>query len=312
MILRSVINAEEPVSGLGEYHLGFFACGFESRCSALMSRVRRDEFERLFVIGFSENSHSSARETAEAYFRSLDPDEFLICSANDYSFITKCMGSWGMQDAQDLRILVDYSSMSRIWYGAILNYFRASERDHRVIIDFCYVPGSHNADKPALEVQGIATIPGFEGISNGSARATAVFSLGFEKWSPYAALERVQPDDVICIIAEPGAIPEYAGVARSINTEFFQEYNTKPIEIDIRDVAGAFGFLSSTTSAKLHQSCDVALVGMGSKPHTLAMLLAGVRFPEAAVVHVRKTGVGTQDVAPLNTQIITRVVFENA
>lgn len=311
MIMKSVTNCDAALIPGRKYDVSFFAAGYERRCVATAKKMNRDNLGQMFVAGFAEHPHSESREMANEYFQSLSPQEFSLHSSSDYSFIGEALkGALGASG--DVKIFMDYSSMPRTWYGAVLNYLRSAVRQGNVVIDFSYVPGKHEHGLSGAEVQGISTVPGFEGVSSGSARTAAVFSLGFEKWTPYAALERVEPNEIICFIAEPGASEDYAGRSRAENQEFFDEHASMVYEFDVRDVSRTFGFLSEMAALKLNSGCDVALVGMGPKPHVLSMLLAAIRLPEIAVVHVRRREKRSRDVAAFPYEIVTRVMFEGS
>ncbi|MFO0992046.1 MAG: hypothetical protein U1E67_08970 [Hyphomicrobiales bacterium] len=293
------------------YDIGIVATGFESRCTFALKELGRRRFDELYVIGFEERRVEESRIKADAFFSLLDPTEMLICSSSDASFAAKILGE-RLSAHPHPRIFVDYSSMPRAWYGAILNYLRSTQLCSNAILDLSYTPGLHEGEKTPVEVKGITTIPGFEGVSSGSARTATVFSLGFDKWLPYAALERVQPNEIFCVVAEPGGVPEYTGRALTINKHLFEELGIVPFAIDIRDVEQYFTFLTELIALKLHQTCDVALVGMGPKPHTLGMCLAAIRFQEAAVVQVERRATSVEDIKPIGERITTQVMFESS
>lgn len=309
MILKSIVSLDAALAQQTEYDASFFAAGYERRCTAVAKKMRRENLGTVVVSGFSEHVESSSRETADEYYRSLHPEFFSLHAASDYSYIGSVLKDV-LSTLGNKRIFIDYSSMPRTWYGAVLNYLRSADRHGLIEVDFCYVPGVHEPNFVGAEVQGISTVPGFEGVSSGSARTTAIFSLGFERWTPYAALERVEPNEVICFIAEPGAGSEYTGRSREVNQQFFDEHASMIYEFDIRNVPQTFGFLSEMAALTLNSGCDVAMVGMGPKPHVLGMLLSAIRFPEIAVVQVRRGERGPRDVAPFPYEIVTRVSFE--
>lgn len=310
MALRSVVNVRSIDELYSDYNVGFFASGFERRCTAFLERIDRRIIKELFVVGFSEGKGETSRAASDSFYSSKHPTKVVESSAGEFKFV-KMLLTQALNDTNgEVKILVDYSSMSRRWYGSILRFVASTLKNKRVTIDFCYVPGGHADEKLPAEMKSVTAVAGFEGSSQGTGTTTAVFSLGFEKWTPYAARERIQPNETMCILAEPGAIEKYAGRAYETNKEFFLECGCQPISFDLRNVQGTFTYLCEVVSLKLHNGFDVALVGIGPKPHILSMLLTAVRFPEATVVHVKRATKIAEQVEALPFQIITRVVFE--
>lgn len=286
-------------SPLGEYDLGIFACGFETRSAALAKELTLSKFKKLAVFAFAEYRDTPSRSSSSAYYDDNPAMQKYSLKAGDDVGVYEALGGLMASFSPDkpLRILVDYSSMSRVWYGAILNYFRHSPRLGRVELNLCYLAGIYQGQVRSNHVEAITSVPGFEGIAAGTGKSCAFFALGFDPWCAYAVHERIEPDEVWAILAERPDVPEYLDRAKRLNEDFLKNYVRDRVLIHATfDLERVFGSLCELVSRELAKSPDVTLVGLGPKPHILAMMLTAIRFPEVTLVQARGRRVEPIDV----------------
>src|SRR5690606_25911452 len=119
-----------------------------------------------------------------------------------------------------LKILIDYSSMPRTWYSAILNFFRYYSV--KAELHFVYSVGEHI--KPATEKTFDMPIclPGCDSHYVNSRRRVAIFGLGFDEMAPVMLYDKLEPDEAFALVAKPSALPEYAEKTISINKRFIE------------------------------------------------------------------------------------------
>lgn len=314
MILKSIHDlplAHPNQEGDEGFLLGIFAAGFEKRSWALAQLLNMDRFKKNVVLKFKEFDNAGARESADEFYESLPnctPYECGTYSEDDiYAVLRECVPSGTGVDA--IKIMVDYSSMPRIWYAAILNYFKMVNPQCRVELYFGYLAGIYVGQITPKSVERITVVPGFEGVAGAAGRSLAVFGLGFEPWSVYAVLERIDSDEIIALIADPGSEPKAAGLSREINNEFIEAYSDELLPLPLFEVSTVFRILAERITFNLAQSDDVTLVGLGPKPHVLAMLLLGIRFPEVAIVQAKAQHNAPDDIDSMDVGCFTRVEF---
>src|SRR5205807_9057097 len=109
------------------YDLGLFASGYEKRCTHIARSIRLSNIKELLVLGFAEVDDNTQRRENDAYFRAGRKFSYATSSGNDDSIVYKYLCAASVPES--VTVLIDYSSMSKIWCAAILNWARYSEAE---------------------------------------------------------------------------------------------------------------------------------------------------------------------------------------
>lgn len=274
----------------GKVDLAIFACGYEARSAALAQSLDFSRISKSVVFSFSEYPDVPSRTSAATFYDGrADIQKVSLKGADDvgvYEILRQLISTYSID--QPLKIVIDYSSMSRVWYGAILNFFRHSSRRARVDLHMIYLAGVYEGQVRSNHVEAITSVPGFEGIAAGTGKSCAFFSLGFDPWCAFAVHERIEPDEAWAILANRSDVPEYFERAKRLNADFIKNYaRDRLLSHSPFDLEGVFAKLCELISRELAHSPDITLVGLGPKPHILSMMLTAIRFPEATLVQAR-------------------------
>ena len=204
------------------FDLGIFACGYESRSTALARSLDHSRFGALVAFSFKELSEMASRTEARKYYDALGGIQSFNLKGSDDIGVYEALRALtsSIDENKPLRVFVDYSSMSRVWYGAILIFFRHSTRKSPVDLFLAYMAGMYRGEVRANQVEIITAVPGFEGIAAGAGSSCAVFALGFDPWCAFAIVERIEPDEVWALLAERPDLPTYLKTARELNKDF--------------------------------------------------------------------------------------------
>ncbi len=305
MRLRSVQKLEREALR-SSYDLALFASGFEGRATFAHGMLKGFHAKTVKVLGFSEDRSVLSRRANDRYFAEQGLVVEIVESEPEVFFGSLLNDSRG--EGEVLHVLVDYSVMTRSWYGAILSWAATREDGSpRVEIDFVYTHGKYARMFDPLEISDIVSIPGFEGISSGSRRTTAFFGLGFDKYATLAVLDRIEPDEVFCFIAA-ASDPAVGDFVRENNSELVQ-MAAAVVELPVRNVAESFRIICEYVLL-IDSDTEVVTVPMGPKPHVLASLLAAHRMPRVACVHVRGSRDRPVEVQSNGTISCCRVIYE--
>lgn len=292
-----------------EYDVGIFASGYEERCTFVPKKCEPSNFSFNVVIGFEDLANTEPRKAHDDYFGShwkLKPD--LASSGNDFAVQSR-LNAFVAGGGVARRILVDCSSMSRLWYAGILNWARYGNSADETTIDFVYALGKYEDKDLPMIIEDMVSIPGCEGGALQSQHSLAIFGLGFNGWASLSVLERLEADDVFAFIASPGASPDYADRVRALNKDFLEEPRVKQhvLELPLRSVETCYRFLSELVAP--HRFKDsVTLVPMGPKPHILASILVSMRFPEVSCMRVSARRARPEKVDSNGEVVAVRVV----
>jgi hypothetical protein len=286
------------------YDLAIFASGYEERATYLARQLDSSAIERSLVLGFTSIPDAPVRKGNDEYF-SMKWSEPIPCAPDDDRPIYRALSS--LQPKRALSVLVDYSSMSRDWYAAVLNWLATSEYRHTIQVDFGYSIGTTIAPFEPLPILDVTTVPGFEGISLKN-RVVLFLGLGFDPLAPMAVLERMEPSRVLAFLAAPGAAEWYVQECLRVNASILEEYveDRAILRLPLNDIPRSVSLLAEAAAPLLTHS-RVVFVPMGPKPHVLATFLTCLRLPEASVLHVRSQRNRPDLLSPTGDFVLSRV-----
>ncbi len=308
----NTVDIKAIQDGGENFDLAIFASGYEPRCIALPMKLARQRFGKVAVFSFKEEKEFPSRKEVGRFYDGLENTvTFEIGGADDlavYQALRELCAD--LPKNRTAKVLVDFSSMSRVWYGGILNFFRHTSLCARVELSMCYLAGVYDGAVRSNQVEIINAVPGFEGIAAGSGKSCAIFALGFDPWCAYAIIERIEPDESWALLAERPDLPSYLERARELNSDFIHNYvRDKVIVFPTFDIDGVFGRLCESVSRELTHSADITMIGLGPKPHILAMMLTAIRFPEVSILQARGRRSAPKDIPAQGEGVCARVQF---
>lgn len=307
----NLVDIEDiPIEAIldSQYDLAIFASGYESRCQYVSTRLNVASVSRSLIFGFEYIGDEALRRNSDEHFKKrwgASPIDLKF--PNDraiYDLLNQEVRNAG---AAPRRILVDYSSMSRAWYAAILNWLRFSELSERVVVDFVYAAGTYSSSFTPISIESILPLPGCEGSSGTVTKSIAVLGLGFEELAPLCVLDKLQPDYIFAYLASPAINDEYPRIARSKNAELIGQVK-ETLELPLSSVSITVAKLAEVISPYL-KLADITFVPMGPKPHVLAAILLAIRFNQITCLHVHGKTQKAKDVVASGDVIATRVHF---
>jgi len=122
------ISKEELVNT--KFDLVITSSGYEERSSYIANLISQNARTRI-VFAFTDYDNNKIRMRNDVVFESLNYTFFKADGSN--STIIKEIIEHYLSDSSIEKILIDYSSMTRIWYSSIINFFRNLEIDNRVL-----------------------------------------------------------------------------------------------------------------------------------------------------------------------------------
>lgn len=105
--------------------------GYEERASYIPSLIKSNSREKI-VFSFDDYKEHKIRKKNDETFTELGYN-FFDSNGDNASSIIEILDNIITKTDSDINILVDYSSMTRVWYGAIINYFKYLNIDNKTI-----------------------------------------------------------------------------------------------------------------------------------------------------------------------------------
>jgi hypothetical protein len=290
------------------YDVAFLASGYEERCTNVPRRLHVENVRRAVVLGFQELSIDQQREENDAFFASKWSSQPVVQRASEETAVISALAESCRSGVENLRILIDYSSMSRIWYAAILNWARFACQSKVLSLDFVYSVGEHIDIIPPMVINDIVSVPGLEGRVERKGRSVAVFGLGFDGLATLCVLDRLEPDTVYAYYASPAAFADYPDRVREANTDLFAHEAMNVLALPLHSVERTYRSLIEL-AIQHRGEARIVFVPMGPKPHVLAAMLASIRLEEIACLRVSSTRQRSETVRATGQIVCTRVEF---
>ncbi len=210
MISIRVLDSDLDAIGTVRYDLSIFASGYESRCIHVPALIDQVTVSNPLVFGFTEESKGSARIRNDKVFLDKWKCTPIPLSGDDEKPIYERLHQHTRSLKGSIHILVDYSSMSRLWYTAVLNWARFAASGKRVIIDFVYAMGTYEEDTKPFVIRDMVSLPGCEGRAYRLRESVAVFGLGFHGLAALCVLDHLEPDTVYAFFRSPMCLLQFS------------------------------------------------------------------------------------------------------
>ena len=290
------------------YDLSLFASGYESRSVYIPSQIEPAMVANPLIFGFKEEQYSGQRIDNDKFYSKRWNCNPILLSADGDKPIYEHLHKHAKMISGSLYIIIDYSSMSRLWYTAVLNWARFAPPNKEVIIDFVYSMGRYEEEKRPMIIREMVSIPGCEGRAYRLRESIAVFGLGFHGLAALCVLDQLEADTVYAFLASPGSSEEYVVKTRKINKDLINSHKTKAVlEMPLASIESCYRHLAETI-APHRPDGEITLVPMGPKPHVLASILVAMRFQEVACLRVSGAS-DPLDVKPTGEIVANRVII---
>lgn len=291
------------------YDVSVFSCGYEDRSSYLATILKADKAGQVLVFGFNGEKTKACRQNERVFQDALEGDIVDLAYGETHRIINSIRSEVEKFDAATkggvLKVLVDYSSMPRLWYSEILNFFKNYDSAAQVELDFVYSVGEHiHSDQPQ-QLGDPIVLPGCEAVATYSKRTVAIFGLGFDSGAPICMHGKIEPDNTYALIARPGALDDYSKKTYSINQEFITESVDEVVYSPLSSVKQTYDSLREIFFP-FRTSAITVIVPFGPKPHALAAIIAAMNYSSVTCLY-SSTGSSPSMVTATSELVMSRI-----
>ena len=207
-----------------EFDLAIFSVGYEPRCTNLISLLDEQKINNSFVLSYEESKSEDVHAESLNMFSNYGLTDFVYLNHSDikevYSKLIDKITSLS-KGKRLINVLIDYSSMSRNWYAAILNYLlNYFEEPLKITMVYSCAEYPLNSDFLDFELGDVKVLPGCQGSSITKRKTAGIFMLGFDRIGPLSFYNLLEPDLAYGIISSPGSLPDYEQQAKDLNANF--------------------------------------------------------------------------------------------
>lgn len=286
MLLDNIRTIDKAEICLEKYNLAIFSCGYEKRCTYVPSLVNLNCIDKAKVIGFKENANHKERTNNNIIYKDKLKLNVDICSSGDDSLVFKIIqDTLTSKHGNHIKLLIDYSSMSRIWYAGVISCLLLTPTGVTVDVDFVYSDGIFTGKYSPMVIESIKCVPGYEGKKTSTFDSLAVFGLGIDHYAPLCVYDQIEPDIVYTILPDP--INEvFLKNTLSANKELLgKEQKRRTMKMPVNNLEVIYRYLSELV-VNYRETHNISFIPMGPKPHTLALMLLAARFKEITCLRV--------------------------
>lgn len=285
-----------------------FICsvGYEERCAVIPSEVPAVLRSKAAVLAFKETGDAALRAANEQKLWDLGMKGRIPLSADSDREVLDLLND-RVGKLQDVHLVVDYSSMSRVWYNAMINWawYRA-RTEGSVTIDFLYSGGIYGVADGPLVIESVDVLPGIEGLTRPGDPRLLCVGLGFDASAIRSFYEEFQPEQLVCYVGTELKPSVYRSRVRRDNREILS-MAAAVVDIPIWSVEESYRTLGAVLAPQA-RSWDVTILPLGTKPHTLTSLLLCHRFQDLRCLRVKRRP-RVERIAASFTRVRTRVRF---
>jgi hypothetical protein len=275
------INLDELISS--RYDVMIFSYCAHERWNWLLSKVQA-HVDRKILLLFDD---ADTLFSGDNYFESLDVFgiETRRYRSDDTSGIEELMSELIRKaNGEEFRILIDYSSMSRPWYSAVIKSFLKSDlyAEGKLLVYFVTTPPTY-FDPPAVIEVGDQGPMLEHSVIPGKKKLALILGLGYEARPALKLVSRLKPDQLFLFYADPHFHPQFLENEMDLNKKLIQQAGEEHLHpYPVQDIEKTDHILTSLI-LKLRQTHHIIIVPLGPKVFALNSLLIQSRFPDIEV-----------------------------
>lgn len=274
--------AFNELSGI-DFDLFIASSGYETRSISLAQEISPLKIKKKVVLAFCERITEISRPFNDTIFTQLG-FEFINTSANSSSEVYKILEiSCTNPDKENLNVLIDYSSMPKLWYEAIIDFFSEKETEyHNVNIWFSYTPSEYSASIGNISNRYFETsIPEH---LNAKPKAL-IIGLGYEKGRAKELAGKLNAAVTYSFYSDPAIDPRFVMELLENNKDILMNLDSeKIIKYPIFDL----NYINSSLThlcVNLRLTHQIVLAPIGPKPFTLMCFILNSRYPDIKIWH---------------------------
>jgi hypothetical protein len=292
------------------FDIGIFASGFESRSSFLARRLKPEMVRHKVVLGFEESQEEQSRKINDAFYRDNYCDIFLISSQEEKKLYSKLLEIFEkVSDIKKLSILIDYTSMSRLWYAGILNFLRF-QTNKEINVFLNYSLGKYD-DNNFLDYSysSINSLPSHEGSLSSNNKTLLVLAIGFSPYLIKSVIEEIEPNKIIGILPIPNIKSDYEKKSRLIKDDILTKDIDDWFRCPIDNLETIFTTYAEITNNNIN-NMDIIFLSLGPKIFTIASLLVSQRFEQVTCLYLKSAKTNIKDIQATGDFICNKISYK--
>jgi hypothetical protein len=287
------------------------ACGSDSRSSHLIQLSSFNANKKIALL-FRENQNQPLYKSGEQVFKDKGFECFEMSGDSSGEIMAVLDTITDYCKCENIKLVVDYSSMTKMWYGTIINYFVFNElKYNNLVVYFCYTP-EHFVPPAALKGKLPKPEPLFinRPAVNENKPIALVIGLSHAEMTAEFLCDFFKPEDVYFFLPSPSFDDNYTQLARSNNRKILANVrSTHLLPYSAKNIEEIDSKLTSLC-LNLRLKYRIILISLGPKTFSLASLLLNARYPDIEIWSLFSSQ-HTFDLKPSGAPIVYKAVLTN-
>lgn len=269
------------------YDLFLLASGYEQRSIYLAQNFHINANTKI-ALAFQERTKDYSRKSNDKFL--IDNGFHLILSSGDQtSTIDPILDEVLKNSEKDhLYILIDYSSMTKVWYSELINYLISkTDTCDYITVHFSYTPAIYNEPKKAgnIKFNNPVSFPGKKKPETGKPTAL-VIGLGLDHQSAEYIWKTVKPELTVLLYADPTHDVQYVEKVFKFNQFLLDNTEVRNlINYPLNDLEKTDEIITNLFLG-LRIRYNLVVAPLGPKVLALLILLMASRYPDINVLRV--------------------------
>lgn len=286
MELLNVIQELPQVVSSTDFDLVLAASGYEKRCNHLFVTTPVKAGKKI-AFGFFEKQGLPGRIKNDEFFHANNFSVKIVAGEEQQPISQTLADITSEIQTNRPKVLIDYSCMTRQWYGSILRYFMETDkRFSSVDLYFSYTFASFEKPARIKEIHHAGSIYPDKKSPSPNKPTALILGLGMDKLRSSYILGKIRPDLTYLMYADPSPDEAYIKNIFDINREIITATNPRNMfNYPLTDVAKTYKIINSLC-LDLRLKYNLILAPMGPKIHALLCILVAARYPDLDVWRV--------------------------
>ena len=250
------------------------ASGYESRASFLADSLGTNAVKFKYVLSFKDQKDIPTRIKNDKIFRSHGY-QFIENEKDNYDFIRTLLPLINnITKENSINILIDYSSMTRTWFAAIVNSFHHFTKNVKLIFSYSVAKFSepNPSYSPSIKFD---PIPGFNNLSIPDKPTALIIGLGYEKDRAAGLIEYFDADEVFAFVTDNLKYKPFLYAANKTLLKQIKPDNIIPYPMN--DIMFTYKILTNLC-LDLASNYRIIITPSGPKPFSLLSFICGIQL----------------------------------
>ncbi len=295
MKLRSAnqIRLDEMTDSV--FDLLLAASGFEARATYGSEKALAvASFKQKVALGFPDRQTGSRQDNDKKFsklgFELIQGDSSSQLPVRDV--LTRALNE-SAGTSSVFRVLVDYSSMTKTWYAAVLNWVRDFDSaNFNIEVVFFYSCSSYSDPQSVAPNAYAGPIEGFSSLASPRSPTALILGLGYQSDRAVGLVEYLEPDETHLFYTDPASSKEFVTAVLKNNKDLIDALGEERVFSYPYSNLRTTSLLLSSLALGLAKTHRLILAPLGPKPFSLLCLLLAYEHIDS--IDVWRVGSGAQ------------------